>query len=215
MKTQTSKTRIWLSSLIMLPIVAILFYSFAEKEYVEKDNTSELSQPHNENTKSNLFLVTVEKNGSTIELKCESGCRWSHLILESGSEPYIINDFGFSEGKTVETDIFTFSIKPSASGVELNGIKGTAWMDLAFSLKEKQKQAINQLGMTNNISKTKKAFKSKTLDIKAINDKLSINNVNYNINNYADILNSLTKNWTREDFKSSTISELRIALKNF
>jgi beta-lactamase regulating signal transducer with metallopeptidase domain len=36
MKTQTSKTRIWLSSLLLLPIIAILFYSFAEKEYVEK-----------------------------------------------------------------------------------------------------------------------------------------------------------------------------------
>ncbi len=38
MKTQTSKTRIWLSTLLLLPIIAILFYSFSEKEYVEKDN---------------------------------------------------------------------------------------------------------------------------------------------------------------------------------
>ncbi|WP_412559832.1 M56 family metallopeptidase [Winogradskyella sp. MIT101101] len=36
MKTDTSKTRIWLSSLLLLPIIAILFYSFAEREYVEK-----------------------------------------------------------------------------------------------------------------------------------------------------------------------------------
>ena len=36
MKTQTSKTRIWLSTLLLLPIIAILFYSFAEREYVEK-----------------------------------------------------------------------------------------------------------------------------------------------------------------------------------
>ncbi|WP_282030467.1 M56 family metallopeptidase [Winogradskyella eximia] len=39
MKTQTSKTRIWLSTLLVLPIIAILFYSFAEKEYVEKETT--------------------------------------------------------------------------------------------------------------------------------------------------------------------------------
>ena len=39
MKTQTSKTRIWLSALLLLPIIAILFYSFAEREYKEKDNT--------------------------------------------------------------------------------------------------------------------------------------------------------------------------------
>ncbi|WP_179351266.1 M56 family metallopeptidase [Winogradskyella vidalii] len=37
MKTQTSKTRIWLSTLLILPIIAVLFYSFAEKEYVEKE----------------------------------------------------------------------------------------------------------------------------------------------------------------------------------
>jgi hypothetical protein len=36
MKTQTSKTRIWISSFLLLPIVALLFYGFAEREYVEK-----------------------------------------------------------------------------------------------------------------------------------------------------------------------------------
>ncbi|WP_299128142.1 M56 family metallopeptidase [uncultured Winogradskyella sp.] len=39
MKTQTSKTRIWFSSLLLLPVCAILFYSFAEREYVQKENT--------------------------------------------------------------------------------------------------------------------------------------------------------------------------------
>lgn len=43
MKTHTSKTRIWVSSLLLLPIIAILFYSFSEKEYVEKEN-SEISK---------------------------------------------------------------------------------------------------------------------------------------------------------------------------
>lgn len=40
MKTQTSKTRIWVSALLLLPIIAILYYSFAEKEYVERDYLS-------------------------------------------------------------------------------------------------------------------------------------------------------------------------------
>ncbi len=40
MKTQTSKTKIWLSTLLLLPIIAILFYSFAEKKYVEKQDTA-------------------------------------------------------------------------------------------------------------------------------------------------------------------------------
>ena len=48
MNTHTSKTRIWLSSLLLLPIIAILFYSFTEKEYVEIKN-------------SNISEVTVNK----------------------------------------------------------------------------------------------------------------------------------------------------------
>jgi hypothetical protein len=35
MKTKTSKTRIWLSSLLVLPLLGILFYSFSSKEIVE------------------------------------------------------------------------------------------------------------------------------------------------------------------------------------
>ncbi|WP_299120281.1 M56 family metallopeptidase [uncultured Winogradskyella sp.] len=39
MKTQTSKTRNWVSSLLLLPIIAILFYSFAEHvEVVKKES---------------------------------------------------------------------------------------------------------------------------------------------------------------------------------
>ncbi|WP_138432918.1 M56 family metallopeptidase [Winogradskyella algicola] len=143
MKTQTSKTRIWLSTLLVLPILAILFYSFAEREYVEKDKTE------NPISETNSFLVFVEKTGNTLELRCENGCRWSHLVLETNSKPYIINDFGFSEGNTLDTDKFAFSIEPNQSGVTLSGLKGTAWVDLAFSLPKNQKQAVNQLGMTN------------------------------------------------------------------
>jgi biopolymer transport protein ExbD len=40
MKTQTSKTRIWLSTLLLLPIIAILFYNFAERIEVEKKATT-------------------------------------------------------------------------------------------------------------------------------------------------------------------------------
>ncbi|MBF8148763.1 M56 family metallopeptidase [Winogradskyella sp. F6397] len=50
MKTQTSKTRIWLSTLLVLPIIAILFYNFTKKEYVEKKSidTSEVFQLENQ-----------------------------------------------------------------------------------------------------------------------------------------------------------------------
>jgi len=190
MKTQTSKTRIWLSTLLVLPILAILFYSFAEREYVEKNKTE-----------TNSFLVFVEKNGNTLELRCESGCRWSHLVLEPNSEPYIINDFGFSEGKTLDTDKFAFSIEPNQSGVLLNGLKGTAWVDLVFSLPKNQKQAVNQLGMTNETANINEKKVEKVITIKAINNSLYINNKKSNLNDYIKDLNEITDRWTLKDYE--------------
>ena len=193
MKTQTSKTRIWLSTLILLPIMALLFYSFAEREYVEKSANEKSS-----------FLVTVEKKGNLLELRCKNGCKWSHLILQPNSEPYIINDYGFSNGKTLETDKFTFSIKPSESGVDLNGIKGTTWIDLSFSLPENQKQAVNQLGMTSTIPNHEEGETEKIMTMKAINNTLFIGEKKSSINTYVKDLNEITKNWSQEDFERIT-----------
>ena len=189
MKTQTSKTRIWLSTLLVLPVLALLFYSFAEREYVEKNKPE-----------TNSFLVFVEKNGNTLELRCESGCRWSHLVLEPNSEPYIINDFGFSEGNTLDTDKFAFSIAPNQSGVLLNGLKGTAWVDLAFSLPKNQKQAVNQMGMTNETANINEKKVEKVITIKAINNSLFIDNKKSSLDTYVKDLNKITENWTEEDF---------------
>lgn len=190
MKTQTSKTRIWLSTLLVLPILALLFYSFAEREYVEKNKPE-----------TNSFLVFVEKNGNTLELRCESGCRWSHLVLEPNSEPYIINDFGFSEGNTLASDKFAFSIEPNQSGVLLNGLKGTAWVDLAFSLPKNQKQAVNQLGMTNETANINEKKVEKVITIKAINNSLYINNKKSNLNDYIKDINEITDRWTLKDYE--------------
>ncbi|WP_198658900.1 M56 family metallopeptidase [Winogradskyella tangerina] len=157
MKTQTSKTKKWLSALLLLPVIAILFYSFAEHVEVVKSEVP------------NDFLVTVEKNNNTIELRCETGCKWSHITLEPQAKPYIINDYGFTDGATIDSDKFAFTIEPTDIGVELNGLTGTAWIDLAFSLRDHKVQAINQLGMTK-ISKDRSKMnqQSETLGQRAI-----------------------------------------------
>ncbi|BAO75989.1 M56 family metallopeptidase [Winogradskyella sp. PG-2] len=62
MKTQTSKTKIWISSLLLLPIITILYYSFAEKEYVEKDNTDLVQQIKDELDEADkLEMIYVEE----------------------------------------------------------------------------------------------------------------------------------------------------------
>jgi bla regulator protein BlaR1 len=63
MKTQTSKTRIWLSGLLLLPIIAILFYGFAEKQYVEKETieTSEVLQIENDKTNEGATEAVMQE----------------------------------------------------------------------------------------------------------------------------------------------------------
>jgi hypothetical protein len=69
MKTQTSKTRIWLSTSLVLPILALLFYSFAEREYVEKDQDP-LNSIQQELDKANKLNV-VYIDGATKEQVAE------------------------------------------------------------------------------------------------------------------------------------------------
>jgi|GEM_PF-324533 len=106
----------------------------------------------------NSFVISIQKNKNSIRLKCTKGCRWADITLDTKSRSrYIINDYGFSEGKTLKTDIFAFSIEPSRSGVHFSSLKGTAWLDLSFSLPKNQIQFINEKGMlTLNNNKTAK-----------------------------------------------------------
>jgi hypothetical protein len=69
MKTQTSKTRIWLSSLLLLPIIAILFYSFAEKEYIPKDNTEVVDAITNELNEAEKLNITYTDGATESMMK--------------------------------------------------------------------------------------------------------------------------------------------------
>ena len=94
------------------------------------------------------FTITVEKNKNAIRLKCETGCKWAHIALDTKTKSkYIINDFGFSEGKTLDTDKFAFTIEPTTEGVALISLKGTAWVDLSFSIGENNSRRINHEGV--------------------------------------------------------------------
>ncbi|WP_179318294.1 M56 family metallopeptidase [Winogradskyella helgolandensis] len=90
MKTQTSKTRVWLSTLLVLPIIAILFYSFAEKEYVEKEESSTIE--HVEHIKDELKKAEelqihyVDQNAVEIYLK-----KYDTYEALRTTEPHYIN----------------------------------------------------------------------------------------------------------------------------
>lgn len=99
MKTQTSKTRIWLSTVLVLPIIALLFYNFAERIEVEK---------HVENTSSNLSV----RNSKTIS------------IVINSSNQFLINNEPGNLG-TLETLLKTLS-KTEFYDLDLKTDNGTS-----------------------------------------------------------------------------------------
>ena len=94
MKTQTSKTRIWVSSFLLLPIIAILFYSFAEREYVQKDQSTLEEDIANELRKANE-LQLIYLDGASEKLMQEyrnfiSTYKESNIIIGDKYERAII-----------------------------------------------------------------------------------------------------------------------------
>ncbi|NRD21828.1 M56 family metallopeptidase [Winogradskyella litoriviva] len=74
MKTQTSKTRIWLSTILVLPLIAILFFSFAEHVEIEK----EIENPNVSNSRPSaqnnnylsqdvpIMVILINRNGELL-----------------------------------------------------------------------------------------------------------------------------------------------------
>ncbi|WP_335973578.1 M56 family metallopeptidase [Gaetbulibacter jejuensis] len=204
MKTQTSSTKKWIKTLVVLPLLAILIFGFSKKEEVVKEVTPLITENNYEN-KSSQFFITIEKNENSITLKCENGCKWSKLLLDTNTNrSYTFTDYGFSESKTLETDQFAFTIEPNESGVFLNGLKGTAWLELSVSLYENQVRAIDQFGVTNLIPSSIEEKNKKTITMKAVDNVLFIGNKKSSIDTYVDDLNEITKNWTLKDFELTT-----------
>ncbi|MUU78732.1 M56 family metallopeptidase [Winogradskyella endarachnes] len=64
MKTQTSKTRMWLSTILVLPLIAILFYSFAGREYVENKKNEPVATIKKELHEANNLNMTYANAAS-------------------------------------------------------------------------------------------------------------------------------------------------------
>lgn len=76
------------------------------------------------------------------------------MTYENNNEFQAINEFGMTkikEGQYYNDENLSellITITKTDYGISLKGLKGTAWIDLSFLLKNSQKQMINQLGMT-------------------------------------------------------------------
>lgn len=101
MNTQTSKTRIWISTILLLPIIAILFYSFTEREYVEKASqaTTELFQ------KDKILNVEINsENNILINGKIESFENLEDILKDFPKENYTVN---LTKEKLASNNIFS------------------------------------------------------------------------------------------------------------
>ena len=130
-------------SLIANSLIA-LFLLMANFTLMAQNDSPELKE----------FKILLEKDGNKIIMKCEKGCAWIDLSYENNKAAQAIDEYGMAVLNEVESDKpnnltgFLFTVTKSVAGISLKGLKGTAWIDLSFSLSEGQKQMIDQNGMT-------------------------------------------------------------------
>jgi len=174
MTKQSSQLKMLFKKIAIIPLALGLIFLFANRvEAQEKDETIKAISQQTQNAKKTLdnlktdlgneedsepsatnnFLASVERTENSIRLKCYDCYRWADLKLKLNTE-YIINDFGFSQGKTIDSDKYAFSIKATKNEVVFKGLKNTAWKDLKFTLNNDSKQFFNQLGMVSNQKNT-------------------------------------------------------------
>lgn len=101
------------------------------------------------------FKIVVEKTENGISMESLEGSAWINLSFSvNNDQPQAIDEYGMTQLDNVSSKKdpgladFLFTITKTESGIVLQGIEGTAWTHLSFSLAENGKQAIDQLGMT-------------------------------------------------------------------
>lgn len=99
------------------------------------------------------YEIEMKKVGAEVSLSCTKGCNWEELSYNISGSVQAINDFGMtniqSDGSIEDNKKSTFLIMISrqADGFDLQGIKGTAWETLSFTLADGESQRINYYGM--------------------------------------------------------------------
>ncbi len=98
------------------------------------------------------FKIIIEKTKTGIKMKGIEGSAWQELSFSlNNDQSQTITPYGMVDTHKIPVNNSTkfpdyiFTITKTDKGIELKGIKGTAWTNLSFSLT--QKQAFNQYGM--------------------------------------------------------------------
>ncbi len=101
------------------------------------------------------FKITIEKTDHGLKMQSDMGSAWVDLSFNlSENKLQAIDENGMTQlgelptRKNLKFADYLFTITKTKEGITLNGIEGTAWKELSFSLQENGKQAIDQYGMT-------------------------------------------------------------------
>ena len=102
------------------------------------------------------FSITIEQTREGIRLTSHEGSAWQELKFNLKKyNTQAIDEYGMTEigRKFQKSDPnladYLFTITRSKNGILLQGIKGTAWKKLNFSLGMNKKQTIHQNGMSD------------------------------------------------------------------
>ena len=82
------------------------------------------------------FLFLVESDAKEVKLKGEFGSAWTQLGFTLGSQQTVaFTELGMVSGdlqEVAKTALFLITVQRTQTGLQFNGLKGTAWIDLSF-----------------------------------------------------------------------------------
>lgn len=123
MKTQTSKTRIWLSTLLLIPLFSLLLVGFTTKKEITIDSTElSSSQQYNSNPSFLEFIVDMENQGASFYLDDEKitaeaaktiaknnrGKRTEMLTQKDSNDKYVVKLYSTSDkhyARSIEVEV--------------------------------------------------------------------------------------------------------------
>ncbi len=139
------KTKFNFKTVLVNSLAAVLALTISTKLIAQEKEVKDLEN----------FKIVVEKTDDGIKMKSITGSAWIDLSFETNkNKPQAIDEYGMVESNKISSKKdanladFLFTITKTEDGIVLQGIEGTAWNTLSFSLLENGKQAIDQFGMT-------------------------------------------------------------------
>lgn len=101
------------------------------------------------------FKIKIENTDGGLKMQCSKGSTWLDLAFSLAlDKTQAIDEYGMAsteqpdQGKDPKLADYLFTITKTKDGVNLRGIKGTAWRKLSFTLGENKAQVIDQNGMS-------------------------------------------------------------------